>query len=130
MWELICHHTYKWQGRPIDLSRYNNPADTQGGIFSPDGVVAASGAWRFVKAHAHVHVPVGPAWSQLGAIKVELTVRLTDPAAQAQTLIEADNAFGLFVKGEVLFGYFIGKSIYPGMTSDGLNTYQDGMEFP
>ena len=130
MWELICHHTYKWQGRPVDVSRYNNPAETAGGVFSADGIAPGSGAWRFVKSNAHVHVPPGPGWSPLGAIKVELTVRLTDPSAYPQVLIQADQSFGVFVKHQILFGFFVGNSIYPGMTSDGFNTFQDGMDSP
>ena len=27
MWELICHHTYKYKGVPVDLTNYNNDGD-------------------------------------------------------------------------------------------------------
>jgi hypothetical protein len=130
MWELICHHTYKWAGRPVDISRYDNPAEASGGIFLADGVAKGSGALRFFSPNAHVRVYPGVAWNPLGAIKVELTVRLTEPSTNSQTLIEGDSSFGVFVSEEKLFGYFVGKSIYPGMNSDGLNTYQDGVAFP
>ena len=129
MWELICHHTYKAEGRPVDISRYDNPAERSGGIFLTDGVRAGSGALRFLTRTSHVLVsPSGPAWHPLVAIKVELTARLTDPSMSSQILIEGDNSFGVFVKAQQLFAYFVGKSIYPGMTSDGLSTYQDGID--
>jgi len=130
MWELICHHTYRWAGRPVDISQYNNSADASGATFLADGVAAGSGAWRFFRPQGRVHILSGPAFNPLVAIQVELTVRLTEPSTGSQTIIEADNSFGVFVRDQKLFGYFVGKSIYPGATSDGLNTYQDGMEFP
>src|SRR5215208_7742037 len=130
MWELICHHTYKWGGRPVDISRYDNSAEISGRFFLKDGIAPGSGAWRFVTPTSHVRVFPGRAWNPLVAIKVELTVRKTEPSTNSQTLIEGDNSFGVFVNAQKLFGYFFGKSIYPGMNSDGLNTYQDGIDFP
>jgi hypothetical protein len=130
MWELICHHTYKWEGRPVDISTYNNPAEIVGRNFLSNGIAPASGALRFFTPSAHVRVFPGVAWNPIGAINVELTVRLTEPSTGSQTLIEGDNSFGVFVRDQKLFGYFVGKSIYPGMNSDGLNTYQDGVDFP
>src|SRR5476651_89301 len=88
MWELICHHTYKWAVRPVDISRYDNPAEASGAIFLADGVAKGSGALRFFSPNAHVRVYPGVAWNPLGAIKVELTVRLTEPSTNSQTLIE------------------------------------------
>ena len=130
MWELICHHTYKWQGRPVDISRYNNSAEATGGIFLADGAVAGSGALRFVAPNGRVRIFSGPAWSPLGAIKVELTVRLTDPSTGFQTIIEADNSFSVFVVNQMLFAYFVGKPIYPGLNTHGLNTFQDAIGSP
>jgi hypothetical protein len=131
LWELICHHTYKWDGRPVDISRYDNPAEVTNRQFVADGIAPGSGALRFVNRAAIVHVDSrGPAWNPLVAIKVELTAKMTDPTSGRQILIEADNSFGVFVDDEKVFAYFFGKSIYPGTTTDGLNTEQDGLAFP
>jgi hypothetical protein len=98
MWELICHHTYKWGGRPVDISRYDNPAVATNRVFVADGIAPGSGALRFVNRAASVRVDShGPAWDPLGAIKVELTAKMTDPSSGRQMLIEADNSFGVFV---------------------------------
>jgi concanavalin A-like lectin/glucanase superfamily protein len=129
MWELICHHTYKWNGRPVDLSFYDNLADANA-PFLADGIAPGSGALRFVQHGNRVRVASGPAWNPLVALRLEITARLTEPSQARQTLIEGDKSFGLFVSGQALFFYFYGKSIIPGGTSDSVNTYKDGLAFP
>jgi hypothetical protein len=133
LWELICHHTYKWNGLPIDLSYYDNHGKLVGlteDKFLPDGIAPKSGAWRFVQHANQVRVPLGAAWSPLVALRIEVTARLTDPSTASQTLIEGDNSFSLFVATQALCAFFRGKSIYPGVTGDGVNTYKDGLDFP
>src|SRR6266508_2610527 len=94
MWELICHYTYKAEGRPVDISRYDNAAERRGGVFLLDGVRSGSGALRFLTATSHVLVSRSTsAWDPLVVLKVEMTVRLTEPSTGAQSLIEADNSF-------------------------------------
>src|SRR4051812_21522345 len=106
MWELICHHTYKAEGRPVDISRYDNPAERTGGIFLADGVRPGSGALRFLTRTSHILVsPSARAWDPLVAIRAEMTVRLTDPSMSSQILIEGDNSFGIFVKAQTLYAY-------------------------
>src|SRR4051795_9097134 len=112
MWELICHHTYKWNGRPVDLSFYDNLADANA-PFLADGIAPGSGALRFVQHGNRVRVASGPAWNPLVALRLEITARLTEPSQAHQTLIEGDKSFGLFVSGQALFFYFYGKIHHP-----------------
>src|SRR5262249_61824804 len=46
MWELICHHTYRWEGLPWDLSFYSCHGEREGADFLADGVEPRSGAVR------------------------------------------------------------------------------------
>ena len=46
VWELICHHTYKWHGVAADLSFYESHGVTQGlssSDFLQDGAAPGSG---------------------------------------------------------------------------------------
>lgn len=59
MFELICHHTYRWGGAPIDLSPYDShglsPPDAES---LPDGVTSGSGILRFALPGSRVSVPM------------------------------------------------------------------------
>ena len=74
MWELICHHTYKWDGRPVDLSPYNNPAETVRKDFLADAIAPSSGALRFFFPDTSVRVLAGEAWNKIGGIKIEISI--------------------------------------------------------
>ena len=105
MWELICHHTYKWDGRPVDLSPYNNPAETVRKDFLADAIAPSSGALRFFFPDTSVRVLPGEAWNKIGGIKIEMTIRLMEPALNIQTLIDADNSFGIFLRNNTVFAH-------------------------
>jgi Concanavalin A-like lectin/glucanases superfamily len=94
VWELICHHTYKWQGLPVDLSPQQRNGRAQGAVFAENGAGAGSGTLRF-NGSARVSLPAGGAWTRLRAIKIECLARVTlGPGLPlARCLIEGDGSF-------------------------------------
>jgi Concanavalin A-like lectin/glucanases superfamily len=116
MWELICHHTYKCGGLPVDLSDYDSHGYANNVNILPDGVVAESGALQFTQPGSRVRVPVSPAWQPLGGIMVEVTARILTQAAHWQVLIAGDGAFSFFLREHILFAIFTtppGLSTWP-----------------
>jgi hypothetical protein len=136
VWELICHHTYKWYGQAIDLSSYNSHGVTDAS-FLPDGATPGSGALRFQPGNS-VRVATSRAWRPLVGVRVECLIRCAPqlPApkgggwyGRAQTLVDADGAFNVTLHGGHLFAGFRGNpAVYPGTAWDGLATYKDGID--
>ena len=96
MWELICHHTYKLEGAPIDLSVYESHGrheQFQTGDALVDGVAPGSGAVSFPRLGSRIRVPTSEAWQPLDGIKVEVTARRYYPQSHNQTLIAGHNSF-------------------------------------
>jgi hypothetical protein len=63
MWELICHHTYKYKGFPVDLSNYGNDGDHPvAADFAPNGAAPGSGALSFTRPEHHVAIVRRPCW--------------------------------------------------------------------
>jgi hypothetical protein len=140
MWELICHHTYRWAGLPVDLSYYDCHGEAQNVAFLPDGVAPDSGAVRFSGPQSRIWIRFDQderkslAWRPLVGIKVEATVRMNAPSSQAYlphelswpgTLIAGDTAFSFTIRGTLLFATFRGKSTWPLQTTDGIDSYSD-----
>ncbi len=131
MWELICHHTYKCGGLPVDLSACNSHGHAVNVNVLADGVVPESGALRFNQSGSRVLVPVSAAWQPLGGIMVEVTARVLTQAPHWQMLIAADGAFSFFLREHILFATFTtpaGLSTWPLTgtlaTTDGISSAQ------
>jgi hypothetical protein len=138
MWELICYHTYKLEGLPIDLSRYETVAEKAAAAFLPDGIEAGSGILRFEQPSSRVRILVetGSPWLRLGGIRVEVTARVLRRAGHWQTLVAADGAFRWFLRDEDLIAEY---PVAPGTSTlawafsggdhDGLSTAEHGAGF-
>jgi concanavalin A-like lectin/glucanase superfamily protein len=115
MWELICHHTYRFNGLPVDLSPYDCHGETFGNPqFLEDGASTGSGALRF-SASAGVHIPPGRAWNPLGGIIIEVTARIDGPRGLPRILIRGDESFLFLVWARELVGsYYTNNPTYPG----------------
>jgi hypothetical protein len=96
MWELICHHTYAWEGLPVDHSPYNHHGQLQQTSFLADGAAAGSGAVVISQQQSRVKIPSGPAWSRLGALRIEAVVRL-DGSGSYRTVVWGHDSFELYV---------------------------------
>jgi hypothetical protein len=119
-WELICHHTYGGiPGVVVDRApRRASPgvavAPLADGDFLHDGATAGSGAVRFYKTGARVHVPIdaanAAAWQPLAGLRAEVTFRRDAHPAGAMpidTLLEG-GSFHLYVRGSTLVAWFRG----------------------
>jgi hypothetical protein len=132
VWELICHHTYKWHGLATDLSVYDN----HGAVAVPatdilaDGASPGSGALHFASG-SHIQIGTGPSWRPLAGVRVECIVRATAHSAQTQTLIEAHDSFTIFTSDGALAASFSVDPSIPRMLVPGLiGTFTDGVTFP
>lgn len=94
MLELICHHTYKWEGLPVDLSPYGNHGDAQQTGFIADAAAAGSGAVQIGFQTSRVKIPPGPAFASLGALRIEAVLRLDGPGFY-RTVVWGDESFEL-----------------------------------
>src|ERR1700737_4166354 len=56
MWQLICHHTYKYEGCAIDLSPFHNDGIPIDKDYLKDGQSPGSGCLRFESQTARVIV--------------------------------------------------------------------------
>ena len=138
MWELICHHTYKLEGLPVDLSMYESNGERQAADFLPDGVAPGSGALRFQQPQSRVRIPAdaGSPWQTLGGVRIEATARVLAQVGHWQTLVAADGAFKFFFRDAHLIAEFSvapGTSTLPwsfsGVDHDGLSTAEYGAGF-
>jgi hypothetical protein len=107
MWELICHHTYKANGLPIDLSPYDNNGQASPAaktFWLADGVTIGSGALAFRESN-RVYVPTQPVWTKLGGLRIEVTARLAGFDGPLQrTLIRAFDSFAFLIDQGQLHG--------------------------
>ena len=136
MWELICHQTYDWHGLPIDRSVYDNHGTGFGVQVLADGAAAGSGALRFVAGSA-VSVPLNPACRTLRAVRVECTLRVTDPQPVKRMLVDCGNSFQFFIFSSGLWalhavqpdaaGIYFGMFGFHGYHNDGVSTVSDGL---
>ena len=130
MWELICHHTYKWHGLATDLSLYESHGSVKGASFLADGAAPGSGALRFGSSD-HIHMEPGRAWNRLVGLRVECTARINTVTPHRQTFIEADSSFGVQTADRRLFAWFRAQpSTHPGATTEVLATYHAGVGLP
>lgn len=132
MWELICHHTYKLDGLPVDLSQYRSDGHARLTQFEPDGAAPGSGALRCAQPRSGIHIPMrqGSPWTTLGAIQVEVTFRLLAWTSPWQTLIAGDGTFQLFARdSRVVAAYPTppGASTWTGWPMDDLGDDHDGI---
>ncbi len=100
MWELICHHSYKWNGMAVDLSPKGSHGVVQipSSNFLQDGATPGSGAWRFNQPGHRLTIKPNSAWSQLSGIVVLLRIRfLPRPAGyqKGRMVIAVDGSFAL-----------------------------------
>ncbi len=139
MWELICHHTYKLEGLPVDLSNYFSDGGREYTDFLQDGVAPGSGALQFAQPQSRVSIPVSSdsPWQTLGGLKVEVTARVLTRASHWQTLIAGDGAFNFFLRDYHLIAEFPtapGKSTlawaFSGTNHDGISTAEHGSSPP
>lgn len=136
MWELICHQTYDWHGLPIDRSVYDNHGSAFGVQVLADGATAGSGALRLVTGSS-ISVPLKPACRALRAVRVECTLRLTDPQPVKRMLIDCGNSFQFFIYSWGLWalhvvqpvepGIYFGMFGFHGFYNDGISTMSDGL---
>jgi hypothetical protein len=133
VWELVCHHSYKWHGIATDLSHYDSHGVVQGltdNDFAPDGATPGSGAWRF-RPNSRVAIATNPGWRPLVGLRVECVVRMPVAAGHRQILIEAHQSFRLYTMDRYLFGAFHGNpAVYPQNDWDVISTYKDGLQVP
>ena len=130
MWELICHHTYKWQGLPVDLSPYGSDGVERGVEFLPDGASPGSGALHF-PYNASVSIARSDAWSPLGAVRVEAIVRYNGELSHVQPILDADNSFTFEANDGFLFALVWDKHpSQPGAEHVNLNTRDHGLSSP
>jgi hypothetical protein len=134
VWELICHHTYKWHGLATDLSVY----DSHGQIerlnastdFQENGATPASGAWQ-IHPNGRVFVPTSAAWKRLVGVRFECTFRLTSIQTHWQMLIHAHKAFKVYASNQYLFAAFRGDpALYPDSQWDIVSTLKNGVQLP
>ncbi len=133
MWELICHHTYKWHGLATDLSVYNSHGQP-GGLSAPDfradGASLGSGAWQF-HPNSRISIPTNPGWRPMVGLRVDITARLTTIASHRQMLIHGDHSFRIFTSDRYLYAAFHGSpKVYPDTDWDTVSTYKNGLQFP
>ena len=130
MWELICHHTYKLDGLPVDLSDYDNHGQAIGTSFVPDGITESSGALHF-QGTDRIEIPIQPVWKTLGGIKVEITARLNGYRPLPRLLVRGFESFLFCVWNMELIGsYHTTKSTWPGSNYDRIGSITDAIPFP
>lgn len=78
MWELICYHTYRLPGLPVDLSDYDSsgqPERVDDDDFAPDGVTPGSGIVHFPERRSRIRIKRSTAWDPLVGLCVDVTGR-------------------------------------------------------
>jgi hypothetical protein len=107
MFKEILHYTFRRAGAAFDISAFHQHGHPSGVGFSQDGAAQGSGAVVFNGQSGRVSVPFGEVWQELGALKVEVLVRL-DELGMRHNLVEGFLSFALFVRGDgVVTGSFL-----------------------
>jgi hypothetical protein len=124
LWELICHHTYKWGGTATDLSVYDSHGTTAGldaSNFRQDGATPGSGAWKFhATTRNGILIQPNAGWGPLVGVRVEFTARINTVAFArvGQTLIDADNSFHIAAYQRQIGARFRGDPVVYGPAWD------------
>ena len=108
MWQLICHHTYKYEGCAIDLSPFHNDGIPIDKDYLKDGQSPGSGCLRFESQTARVIVKADARWTGLGAVKVEAVARVDagKNAVRIVALGDESFAFGIDADGYLYAALF------------------------
>ena len=134
MWELICHHTYKWQGVATDLSLYDshgNAENLSSADFLEDGATPGSGAWRF-HLNSRVAIATNPGWSPLVGLRVEAVIRMPVLASHRQIVDRSAQELPALHPWIVICSraFHGNPAVYPQQDWDIVSTYKDGLQFP
>jgi len=130
MWELICHHTYKLGGLPVDLSRYDNHGRTVGISFLADGIEPGSGALYFT-GQGRVEIPIQPVWKTLGGLKLEITARLKGYRPLPRFLMRGFDSFVFCVwNAELIASYETTQPVWPGANHERIGSITDAIQSP
>lgn len=138
MWELICHHDYRWGAIAADRSPWRSD-----GVTSGVAEMAGEAGLRFSTRHSRVVIPrkQNDPWSTLRAISVSIVARYIEHSGGV--LIDADQCFRLRFDGpneiviEILGqtlsfrfdGMPVGNWITIGFSHDGVNTLSHGHNY-
>lgn len=109
MFKLILHHTYKFQGEAIDISRNGSHGLRRSTVYEPQGMTSASGALRFEASDSQVRVPNGPVWQNPAALRIEVLAYVTEPGSGPRrlNLVEGEYSFAFFIHPDrTLWGTF------------------------
>jgi hypothetical protein len=140
MWQLICHHTYKYKGCAVDLSPFHNDGTKSDSTkYLADGRASGDGSLRFENQTDRVTVGANSSLTNLGAIKVAAVARIDAGMASVRILAHGDQsfAFGLdadcFLMARIYGASSFCKSSHPlptqrwinlGMTFDGIGSLE------
>jgi Concanavalin A-like lectin/glucanases superfamily len=99
VWQLICHHTYKYRGYAIDLSPFHNDGKRSNSVeVLADGAAVGSGSLRFEDQAARVVVK--PADPGFRAVKIEVVAQI-DPNVNALRIVAlGDYSFALGINSD------------------------------
>lgn len=108
MFKKIVHYTFKQPHAALDISPFHQHGHVTAVGHSADGSAPSSGAALFNGQKSRVHVPFGTVWTDIGAIKIEVLVRI-DELGKRHNLVEGLLSFALFVRSDgVVTGTFLG----------------------
>ena len=113
MWQLICHHTYKFEGYAVDLSPFHNDgAKSDTTKYLPDGRTPGNGSLRFENQTDRVTIGANPSLTNLGAIKVATVARIDAGRASVRIFTHGDQAFvfGIDADGFLIARIFGGSA--------------------
>lgn len=88
MLELICDHTYTWEGLPADRSPYRNHGRAIKTDGSFDGQEPGSGMIKFPHPDSRVLIDPGISWNPLTALKIDVLAKV-DPMVQRRCVLVA-----------------------------------------
>jgi hypothetical protein len=108
MFKKIVHYTFKQPQVALDISPFHQHGHATAVGHSVNGSESGSGAFLFNGQKSRVRVPFGTVWKEIGAIKVEVLVRL-EHLGLRHNLVEGHLSFALFVRTDgVVTGTFLG----------------------
>ena len=101
MWQLICHHTYKFAGCAVDLSPFRNDGTKSASAkYLPDGRTSKNGSLRFENQTDRVTVGANPSFTSLGAIKLDAVARIDAGKAAVRILAHGDQSFAFGIDAD------------------------------